>query len=215
MFVRYKVKASIRERIVANFPDNVEALKYVVLREQRKEGLTDNEASKLRSELEENLHETIENGEIETVGKMVFLRDEKGIYLTPRNIKGWLKETLKTLQVRGYREAVNHGVFITPNKIYLMRNGEVIKEPDGEIVRPIQVLGIRGPRSGVKVADVINAPCEFEFELKIVDTVAKKVLKKEVMEKVFVVGGEVGFLGDRSLQEGQADIGAIIISEDE
>lgn len=212
MFVRYRVKASIRERIVANFPDNIEALKYVVLRERKKEGLTDKDASKLRDELEENLNETLENGETETVGKMVFLRDEKGIYLTPRNIKGWLKETLKTLQVRGYREAVNHGVFVSPSKIYLMRKGEVIKEPDGEIVRPIQVIGIKGPRSGVKVADVINTPCEFEFELRIVDTVAKKILKKDIMEKVFMVGGEVGFLGDRSLQEGQADIEAKIIS---
>jgi len=206
VFVRYKVKASIRERIVANFPDNVEALKYVVIREQKKEKLTDEQAEKLRNELESNLVETVESGELESVGKMVFLRDEKGIYMTPRNIKGWIKESLKTLQVRGYREAVNHGVFIQPNKIYLTRDGEPIKEPDDEIVRPIQVVGIRGPRSGVKVAEVINAPCEFEFELKIVDQIARKLLTEETMKRVFTIGGEIGFLGDRSLQEGQADI---------
>ena len=206
MFVRYKVRASIRDRIVANFPDNVEALKYIVLKEQKKEKLTDEQAENLREELETNLTETVESGEIESVGKMVFLRDEKGIYMTPRNIKGWLKETLKTLQIRGYREAVNHGVFVQPKKIYLKRNGEIIKEPDNEITRPIQVVGIKGPRSGVKVAEVINAPCEFEFEIKIVDTIARKVLTKDVMARVFTVGGEIGFLGDRSLQEGQADV---------
>jgi len=214
VFVRYRVMVRVRRRLIANFPDNVDALKYVVLKEQKKEKLTDVEAERLKGELEENLSETLESGEIESVGKMVFLRDEKGIYLTPRNIKGWLKETLKTLQVRGYREAVNHGVFVTPERIYLKRNGEIIKEPDGEVVRPIQVVGMRGPRSGVKVADVINAPCEFEFELKIVNTIAKKILKKDVMEKVFVVGGEVGFLGDRSLQEGQADVEFELIKEE-
>ena len=206
MFVRYKVKASIRERVVANFPDNVEALKYIVLKEQKKEKLTDEQAEKLKQDLEVNLIETAESGEIESVGKMIFLRDENGIYMTPRNIKGWLKETLKTLQVRGYREAVNHGVFVHPNKIYLMRGGEPIMEPDDEIVRPIQVVGKKGPRSGVKVAEVINAPCEFEFEVKIVDQIARKLLTQEVMGRAFIIGGEVGFLGDRSLQEGQADV---------
>jgi len=209
LFVRYKVRCEVREKLVANFPENVEALKWIVKREQKQEKLTDSEAKALQAEMEANLNEAQQyvNGEEELVtGRNIFLRDEKGIYITPRNVKGWLKEALKTLGVRGYREAVNHGVFVTPRRIYIMRNGEAIKQPDGEETKPIQVIGMRGPRSSIKVSEVIRAPAWFEFEVAVVERLDRGVLTKSVMEKAFRLGGEIGFLGDRSLQEGQVEV---------
>ncbi len=207
VFKTYVVRCEVRKRLIANFPENPELLKYVVMKEQKKEKLTDQEAEKLKQELEVSLAETLEIQDTKMIGmRNVFLKDEKGLYLTPRNVKGWLKEILKTLGVRGYREAVNHGVFVHPDRIYLRRNGEVLKKADGEVVIPIQVIGPRGPRSSVKVSEVVNKPCHFEFTLKIVDRISRGLLTKEVMQKVAELGGEVGFLGDRSLQEGQCDV---------
>lgn len=205
---KFRVRCKVRKRIVANFPENVEALKYIVLRDKKKDKLTDEQAEKLRRELAADLAETIETGaeEEEVSVKSIFLRDDKGIYIKPRNIKGWLKEVYKVMGIRGARDAINHGVYVHPDRIYLTRNGEIIKEPDGELVNPIQVMSPRGPRSSVKVAEYIEAPCEFEFELRVAESVARKLFTKALVDELRELGGEVGFLGDRSLQEGQCDI---------
>lgn len=203
MWKRYRITCEAKERIIANFPENVEALKYIIAKESKKEKLTEDESEKLKNELTKDLTETVETMGIEEPGtRSIFLRNKKGIYITPRNIKGWLKEVFKTLKIRGYREAVNHGVFVEPDRIYFMRNGSVIKEADEELVRPIQVIGPRGPRSSIKVAEVINAPCVFTFDIRIVDVIARGLLTKEVMKRFAELAEWVGFLGDRSLQEG-------------
>lgn len=214
MYVVYKVKCKLREdsRLIANFPESIEAIDYIVKRAQKENALTPDETESLKSEMTEDLVSTAENSEeVEEeekpkITKMVFIRDEKGIYIRPRHVKGLIKEALRMLNVRGYREAVNHGVLIEPNKIYLKRNGEPLKQADELMYRPIRVVGIRGPRSSIKVAEVLRPPVEFEFRVKILESVARRVLTKEVMDKVFAIAGNIGFLGDRSLQEGLVEV---------
>jgi len=204
----YEVKCKIRRRIVANFPEDPEALKWVAKKEAREEKMSKEQEEALKQELLALHAETMEAMEEEapTSQRNIFLRDEKGIYMTPRQIKGWLKEIFRMIGVRGYREMINHGVFVEPDKIYFMRNGSVIKKADGEVVNPITVITPKGQRSSVKVSEVINAPCEFSFRIKAFKKVADKLFTKENLEIIKQLGGDIGFLGDRSLQEGQADI---------
>jgi len=204
MYKVFRVRCSVRNRIVANFPENPEALKYIVLRAKKENGLTDAEAAELQSELAAMQEETLQNVEEATTVRLVFLRDEEGIYITPRNVKGWLKEIFKTMGVRGYREAINHGVFVEPYKIYFTREGEKIKKADGELVTTVRGMTIRGPRVSVKIAEYIEKPCEFEFKIRAYEAIAKKLFKN--LKVIEALGGDIGFLGDRSLQEGQCDV---------
>ena len=207
VYKMFEVRCSVRNRLVANFPEDPEALKYVVKRIAKEEKLTKDQEEALRAELVEAHAETMEAiGEEAESQRNIFLRDDNGIYITPRQVKGWLKEIFRMAGVRGYREMINHGVFVEPNRIYLMRNGEPIKKADGEHISPIQVITPRGMRSSVKVCEVINAPCEFSFKLKVFDKVAKKLFDEEGLELIKTLGGDIGFLGDRSLQEGQVDV---------
>lgn len=204
-FKKYHVKCSVIDRIIGNFPENPEALKYIVLKKVKKDKLTDEEAKQLEEELNGLLHEALEvNGSVTSI-KNIFLRDEKGIYITPRMVKGWLKEIFRTMGARGYREAVNHGVFVEPNKIYFMRDGKIIKEPDGEIVNPIQIMTPQGRRSSVKIAEYLKAPVEFEFYILVYDRVARSLFEDK-LDIISELGGRIGFLGDRSLQEGQCKV---------
>lgn len=202
----FEVKCKVRNRIVANFPEDPEALKYVVKKIAREEKLTKEQEEALRAELVEAQAETLEHVEESESQRNIFLRDDKGIYITPRQVKGWLKEVFRTAGVRGYRELINHGVFVEPSRIYFTRNGSPIKKADGEVVTPIQVITPRGMRSSVKVCEVVNAPCEFAFRLKVYRKVADKLFDEDGLELIRTLGGDIGFLGDRSLQEGQVDV---------
>ena len=204
-FRKYHFKCSVINRILGNFPDNPEALKYIVLKKAKKDKLTEEEAKRLEEELNEQLQEALEvNGSLTSV-KNIFLRDEKGIYMTPRMIKGWLKEIFRTIGSRGYREAINHGVFVEPDRIYFTRNGKPITRPDGEIVNPIQIMTPQGRRSSVKISEYLKAPVEFEFYILAYDRIARGLFENK-LDLIAELGGRIGFLGDRSLQEGQCKI---------
>ncbi len=205
LFVKYKVRIAIREgsKLIANFPDNIEALKYIVQRQKREDKLTDEEAEKLQAEMEEDAVTSIE----ETTGKCIFLKDEKGIYIRPRHIKGMLKEVvLRCMNMRGGRDYINHAIHVTPDKIYLMRNGEVIKQPDKVEAYPISVMTRQGRRSSVKVMEVLYPPVEAEFWIWIPKELARSKFTEEVMKKMMIYASEVGLLGERSLGEGKFDI---------
>jgi len=50
-FRKYHFRCSVINRILGNFPDNPEALKYIVLKKAKKDKLTDEEAKRLEEEL--------------------------------------------------------------------------------------------------------------------------------------------------------------------
>ena len=201
-YVKWFVRIGIREKVLANFPDNLNALKMAVLMTKKKEKLSDEEAEALAEEMMEDY-----NGE-EGTGKCVFLKDENGIYIRPRHIKGLMKEVLlKCMNVRGARDYINHGVHVKPEKIYFTRNGEIIKQADGEETIPISVMTRKGRRNSISIAEAIYAPAELSFYLLIPKTLARGKFTDEVMIKIWLYAQDVGILGKRSLGEaGQFDV---------
>ena len=93
---RFKVKLVTTRRLLANLPSDPKAIIHAVRRSRATVGLdTDEEA--VRAEAEE-LMEAVPA----EASQLVFLRDDKGIYLRERNIKGLLKEVAKVLGKRTY-----------------------------------------------------------------------------------------------------------------
>jgi len=204
---KYDVVIRVRDRLVANLPTSFGALKHVAKRqllEEGKEKLTEEDVELRAEELEAEL--PVEAEEV----LLAFRRDEKGLYLVEGNIKGLLKDVGRIMRLRGYRDAINHGVFVKPERIYLLRREEPegeakpIKEADGVFRKGMRVISPRGARSVLKNAEYVTKP-ELHFQLWIVQPVARRLFTERVVEEMWTLAEEVGLMGDRALGEGKFD----------
>lgn len=93
--------------------------------------------------------------------------------LEERQVKAMLKECGTTLDyfrlIRGFRQLVQHGVFVEPAFIPLMRNGGMVTEPDGFEDRVVHVMTAQGPRSAIKRVDYLRAPAHVEFDVLVAE----------------------------------------------
>jgi len=94
-----------------------------------------------------------------------FWQDATGIYLEARTIKAAIREAHSALgtftagrQMRK-RGGHNDGTYVvgteSSEKVYLMRNGEALKEPDDFEDRVVLLKTAQGPRSALKRIDVV------------------------------------------------------------
>lgn len=201
LFVKYLVKLKVRDRVLANLPTDFKALKYIAKAQLEKEGRSG--TTRDIAERVQELEEELPWGEEEVVQS--FLRDREGMFIRERNIKGLLKECARVCRIRGYREAINHGVFVKPEKIYFRRNGKSITKVDGRKETGIRVSGPRGPRSALKIAEYINQP-ELEFQIWVAGPISRSKLPGTVIREMLEYAQEIGLLGDRALGEGKFDV---------
>jgi len=210
---KYDVVIRVRDRLMANLPTSFGALKHIAKRQllEEKKEPTEEEIELRAGELEAELPEVPEEGEEkkeEVV--LVFRRDENGLYLVEGNIKGLLKDVGRMIRLRGYRDAINHGVFVKPEKIYLLRREEPegeakpIKEADGIYRKGMRVMSPKGARSVIKNAEYVIKP-ELRFQLWIAQPIARRLFTERVVEDMWALAEEVGLLGDRALGEGKFD----------
>jgi len=197
---KYNVMIRVRNRLVANLPTSFRALKHVAKRQLTEEG----EERPTEEEIEARAEELEAELPTEEV-LLAFRRDQEGLYLVEGNIKGLLKDVGRTMRLRGYRDAINHGVFVKPEKIYLTRNGKPIKEADGTYTKGMRVMSPRGARSVLKNAEYVDKP-ELNFQLWIAEPLAKRLFTEKVLEKMWVYAEEVGLMGDRATGEGKFDV---------
>jgi len=202
----YDVVIRVRDRLVANLPTSYKALKHVAKKQLIDEGEerpTEEEielrAEELQAELPPEAPETTEEV------LLAFRKDEEGLYLVEGNIKGLLKDVGRVMRLRGYRDAINHGVFVKPEKIYLTRNEKPIKEADGVFTKGMRVMSPRGARSVLKNAEYVNKP-ELHFQLWIAQPVARRLFTQKVLEDMWTLAEEIGLCGDRALGEGKFDV---------
>lgn len=201
-WMKYKVKIKFRDKVLANIPTSFQALKYVAKKQLQDEGkqVTDEAVEERAEELAEEV------GAEETEEQLLaFRRDEKGLYMRESNVKGLFKEAGRILGIRGVQEAVRHGLFVKPEKIYFTRDGEVVKEPDGVVESGIRVMTAKGMRSSIKRAEYLERP-ELEFELLIIPAVTKRVLTEDRVREILEYGQEIGMGGDRTLGMGKFDL---------
>jgi len=207
---KYDVVIRVRNRLVANLPTSFGALKHVAKKQLIEEG----EETPTEEQIEERAEELESELPTETTEEVLlaFRRDQEGLYIVEGNIKGLLKDVGRVMRIRGYRDAINHGVFVKPEKIYLTRNGEPIKEADGVFKKGMRVMSPRGARSVLKNAEYATKP-ELRFQLWIAKPVARRLFTQKVLEDMWTLAEEVGLGGDRALGEGKFDVEVKLIPE--
>ncbi|MEM0368439.1 MAG: hypothetical protein QXN57_03250 [Desulfurococcaceae archaeon] len=197
-YICFRFECDVVERVLGNLPDQKALVKYLV----------EKDAETNQDELEEDI--AAGNGE----GIMIFPKDERGIYIRERQIKGWFKETLERLskrwKLRGFKQIIAHDCKIIPQKIYFTRNGEIIQQPDGILTIPIRVLTPKGARSAVKRMEYISAPASFSFDMYIDPVSFYELFSVErwtARWQTFITRlGDIGILGDRGLGEGRLNL---------
>lgn len=107
--------------------------------------------------------------------KTYFRRDEEGIYIPNFMVKGFLKEAGNTfkeqLGIKNMRNKINKFLFVFPNKIRLYRNGEIIREADGDFVRPLRASTPKGERISIVRSEIIDADESNPVETDIIEIV--------------------------------------------
>lgn len=186
----FEVKMEFK-RLFANLPGNPEALRYAVKASRKDVGLP---ASK--EDVEAEADELAEA--IPVTGPLAFLRDEEGLYLRERNIRGLLKETATVLKKR-IHEQLRHGMWVEPDHIHIKRGGEPVKASDGIITEGMKVWPTRG---AVKESEYVDN-VEIEFTAWFVPQVLRTIGGAEVVDELFRYGQKVGLGGGRSLGEGR------------
>ena len=90
-----------------------------------------------------------------------FRKDNKGIYLPNFMVKGFFKAAAQALKEQinlpNPRAKIDRYVFIFPNKIYLYRNGNVLKKHKDEYIRPIRAMTPKGERTSLVSSERIEA----------------------------------------------------------
>ena len=90
-----------------------------------------------------------------------FRKDNKGIYLPNFMVKGFLKAAAQALKEQinlpNPRAKIDRYVFIFPNKIYLYRNGSILKKHKDEYIRPIRAMTPKGERTSLVSSERIEA----------------------------------------------------------
>lgn len=150
------------------------------------------------------------NGESEDKAKItVFARDDRGLHLWDYHFRGFLKEAARALRltVPGRRRAtvnltdnlLQQYVYVFPRRLYLMREGKIIKEPDGLFSRPLRAMTMQGPRVSIAVSEYVDPPVSFEAKLFILDG----PITGEVVESLLPYGQLAGIGQWRSGSHGR------------
>lgn len=144
-------------------------------------------------------------------GLTVFPQDEVGVFFYNFHVKGFLKEAAATCnhllfkrkrknkqtgeveEVAGLwaiRSKVDNYVFVKPRRIYFVRNGRVVKEPDDIFERPLRGETLKGPRVSLVASERVKAPTEMEFVVEVIEN--KEGITLDVIRKFLDYGSYKG-----------------------
>lgn len=131
----------------------------------------------------------------EDAGVTMFHRDEKGVFLYNYHLKGTIKEAGNVLKdsgdisIKNLRSKIDNYVFIQPRRLYLIRDGKPIQEPDRILERPLRGMTAQGPRISLVSSEVIDLPAELEFTLELVEN---KEVTLDIIRKLLDYGAYKG-----------------------
>lgn len=126
---------------------------------------------------EERAAETATVSDAEEAGVTGFRRDEDGLFLFDYQIRGFLKEAARVLNLKvpGKRQAevalssgvMDQFVFVSPRKVRIHRDGVRLTEPEGVFDRPLRALTMQGPRVTLARSEMVQAGAEIAFDVTI------------------------------------------------
>lgn len=106
-------------------------------------------------------------------GATVFHQDETGLFLFDYHLKGFLKEAGNVLKdtdgikIKNLRSKIDNYVFIQPRRIYLMRDGKLVREEDDVLERPLRGMTARGERVSLVKSEVVHPPVYIEAAIEV------------------------------------------------
>lgn len=119
--------------------------------------------------------------ETDEKGLTVFLRDPKtgALALMDYVVKGFFKEALKVCNndVKQVASKVDNLLFVSPRMLTLAKNGELLKEADEVLERPLRCMTMQGPRVTLVASECVYAPWELEIAVSIMPNSATKTSK--------------------------------------
>lgn len=204
-FERYGVKIEFTDRVVGALPKNPEIIAAWVNSRIEDQEKAKSMTKKIAKEVD---------ADAEAEKKWVsFKIDSKGIYLDDRNFKAMLREAANTIRVfskeggYGKRQLFQHGLFVEPARIYFMKDGKILKQPDGQQERTIHVMTAMGKRDTIKREDFIDQ-AQMEFVVKIVVPYGLKnaPIGKAELTDMLELSSDIGLGGSRSQSFGKFKI---------
>lgn len=137
-----------------------------------------------------------------------FKRDSWGIYLEARQVKSGLREAASALgiikQKRGFRQEIQHLLFVEPPHIALSRGGVQLAEPDGYEEGVVHAWTQQGKISAIKRNDFAGQ-VECEFTVRLVAVPGQK-LTREDLERMLILMQDGGLGANRSQGQGTFDV---------
>lgn len=121
--------------------------------------------------------------ELPQTGKTIFRvdPDTKGLIFLPHMIRGFLKESGSAISgkaMTSYKSKIDKWVFVSPDKIFIKRDGEIITAADGACERPLRAMTAQGPRVSLLSSEQIEAGVEVEFDLMVLPLGQKEFTKE-------------------------------------
>ena len=154
-------KITFITEMLGTVPKNKEIYNDFVIEKAKKKGIEIDEAEEI---------ETIE--EVEEKAWTGFHSDETGILIYDYMIKGNIKANIETLvqsgtikKITAYRKAVDRLIFVYPRTIHFMNGAGPIKEPHGDIERPLRASTAQGERVALTKSDFVRVGTFLKFEI--------------------------------------------------
>lgn len=149
--------------------------------------------------------------EREVTGWSVFHEDERGLFLFDYHVRGFLKEAARNITgskgekgISALVSKIDRFVFVSPRRLYLRRNGKVIKQPEGIRERPLKAMTMQGPRVSLKRSDTILPGAELTFTVSILP-LGKEITQEHV--ESWLQYGELCGLGEwRNASHGRFEL---------
>jgi len=198
MWKKYEIELQFTTPFASSTPKNpkdIEAMLEARMPAKPPEGATP------LPELAEQVAEEVGATEAVERGYATFKQDENGLYYEARCVRAHIKDCASQLQgllgIKAFKSKVANRVYVEPAKIYLGKS-----EPDGNEIRIVHAMTMKGPRSSLKTIDYVDKPV-LKFTLKVMDD---GVIGQGILEAIFEYGGEHGMGQERSQDWGKYEL---------
>ena len=101
----------------------------------------------------------------------IIRRDETGLLIPDYMVRGFLKEAATAVgnsdgsPIWAVKSKIDKWVFVNPRKIYLKRDGKIIKEAEETFERPLRAETMQGPRVTLAKSEQIPAGATVSFQI--------------------------------------------------
>lgn len=217
---KYHIRIAFRDRVCGGTPKDPDVqLKWLETR-----GFSPQESEEyvknMRAEAESS--EDYVNEEVQKSWNG-FKSDAEGIYLEARQLEAMLREGATELEItkktRGFRQRLQHGCFIRPPRLRLLKGGHVLTEAEGAVdekptptrvadgsqMKVVHAITPKGKIAAFSRFDYVTE-AQVEFDVLIVQGGEKQMFTAAPLARIIALNQEQGLGANRSQGEGKFDV---------